>query len=283
MPPPAAPTEETSVSDPFILSWGSSVNVCEDLRRSIRTEIENVIDTSIVSLQGSIKNEDRTATQLAKDLSHARAEMLELRRSANDELDGAVMKDQVRTRLRASLKAELLTPMLDTNNPASSPSTDPSKEGDTMDGRPPFTIASYIQQRASELKEHACSVAAEKASLVQWKATKNDLENETHSILERIESDRLVDELAAKEKETAFRTEEHENESRRKRATKVMVQQKRAQCGQYAQQIADYVSIQVKHRVAYGHMNPICVVKKCTCALFFFSADENTHSEKDQE
>lgn len=238
--PPPAPTEETSVSDPFILSWGSSVNVCEDLRRSIRTEIEDVIDTSIMNLQGSIKNEDRTATQLAKDLSHARAEMLELRRSANDELDGAVMKDQVRTRLKASLKAELMTPVLDAD--PTSPPPELSDEGSTTNGRPPFTIASYIQQRASEHKEHACAVAAEKESLVQWKAAKDDFESETHSIHGRIESDRLVDEMATKEKETAFRTEEHENEARRKRATKVRVQQKRAQCGQYAQQIADYVS-----------------------------------------
>jgi predicted nucleic acid-binding Zn-ribbon protein len=234
------------MSDPTILSWGAGVNICEDLRRSIRTEIEDGIDPSIMNLQGNVKNEDRTSTQLAKDLHHARAEMLELRRSADDELDGAKMKDQVRTRLKATLKAELMTPMMDVNS-ASPP--DLSDEGEKLDGRPPSTISAYLKQRVSELKERASTVEAERESLLQVKGAKDDLEDETQSLLGRIESDRLVDQVAAEKKEVTFHSEEFENEARRKRSTKDAVQQKRAECGQHAQQIADHVS--TVYRIQY--------------------------------
>lgn len=242
------------MSDPMILSWGAGVNICEDLRRSIRTEIDDSIDPSIMNLHGNVKNEDRTSTQLAKDLSHARAEMLELRRSADDELDGAKMKDQVRTRLKATLKAELMTPMIDVNS-----SPDTSEESDNMDGSLPSTISAYLKQRASELKERASKAVVERESLVQIRATRDALEGETQSVLGRIESDRLLDQVAAEKKEVALHSEEFENETRRKRSTKGAVQQKRAECGQHAQQIADRVSTYIEPCICESSFSLICL------------------------
>ena len=250
MPGPSTSEAEASVSEP-LLSWGSSVNVNEDLRRSIRTEIEE-IDASIDDLQGNIKNEDRASAQLAKDFSHARAEMAELRRSAADRLDGETMKDQVRTRLKASLRSELMSPTSVVSSGSATPletTNDPSQEGNESDAsrkdKPPSTTGgAYLQQRATELKELACSIAAEKEALLQSKAEKNDHECQTNAVLGRIETGKLVDELTASQRESAVRVEEYGNEERHKRGTKEAVQKVRAQSGHYAQQIADQVRIE---------------------------------------
>ena len=66
---------DPSSTDPMYLSWGSSVNVCDELRRSIRSEIEE-IDGSITTLQTNVKNESRSKTQVSKDLSLTRSEIL---------------------------------------------------------------------------------------------------------------------------------------------------------------------------------------------------------------
>jgi len=232
-------SEEASVSEP-LLSWGSSVNVNEDLRRSIRTEIEN-IDANIDTLQSHIKNEDRTSAQLAKDFAHARAEMVQLRRSAADELDNATIKEQVRNRLKASLRSELMSPTsVVSSDPMLESTNDPSREGETT--KAPTTTSAYLEQRAAEVKELAGSIAREKESLMKSKAEKDELERQTQVILDRIKKDKLVEELEAAKKETAFRAEELEKEERRKRSTKEAVQKVRTQCGHHAQQIADQVS-----------------------------------------
>ena len=238
---PAA-SEEASVSEP-LLSWGSSVTVNEDLRRTIRSEIAE-IETSIESLQGQIKNEDRISAQLAKDFSHARAEMAELRRSAADELGSAIMKDQVRTRLKSSLRSELMSPttVISLDSIAPKASNDASQEEDNAVDKAPATTAEYLEQRAAEVKELAASIAKEKESLMESKAEKDDLDRQTQIILDRIKNDKLEEELEAAKKETAFRAEELEREEHRKRSTKEAVQKVRAECGHYAQQIADQVS-----------------------------------------
>lgn len=267
-------SEETSVSEP-LLSWGSSVNVNEDLRRSIRKEIEDV-DESIDTLQSNIKNEDRTSTQLAKDFAHARTEMVQLRRGAADKLDGETMKDQVRHRLKASLRSELMSP---TSVVSSSHSTleSSSQEGKETDAsgkdKPPATLGAYLQQRANELKVLASFIAKEKEFLMQSKAEKDDLEHQTETILGRIEAGKLLEELEASKKESAYRSEEYDKEERHKRATKEAVQKVRAQSGHYAQQIADQVSI-VSSSSGASH---------ALLTRHFSFTDEKSHVEKDKE
>lgn len=240
-----AVSEDSCVSEPLI-SWGSSVNVNEDLRRSIRAEIET-IDGSIDTLQGHIKNEDRTSAQLAKDFAHARAEMVELRRSAADELDSATMKDQVRTRLKASLRSELTSPTSVISSSDSMDTTsDSSMEGnDTADdagkSKPPATTNDYLKQRAADLKGLATSIAKLKEDLMEKKSKKDDLDRQTQAILARIEAGKLEEQLEAAKKETALRDEELDKEEHYKRSTKEAVQKVRAECGHYAQQIADKV------------------------------------------
>lgn len=242
----APASEDASVSEPLI-SWGSSVNVNEDLRRSIRAEIDTV-DASIDTLQSHIKNEDRTSAHLAKDFAHARAEMVELRRSAADELDSATMKDQVRQRLKSSLR-ELMSPTsvvsssdnaMDTTNDAEGQVTD-----DTAKSKPPATTRAYLKERAAELKELATSIAKDKEEMMEFQAKKDEYECQTQAIHARIVAGKLEEELAAAKKETALRREERDNEERRKRNLKEAVQQKRAECAHYAQQIGDQVCIVV--------------------------------------
>ena len=146
------PSEDASVSEPLI-SWGSSVNVNEDLRRSIRSEIE-ALDADIDTIQGNIKNEDRISAQLAKDFAHSHAEMVQLRRSAADELDSAMMREQVRTRLKASLRSELMSPtsvvvvVSPSNDDDSMNTTNDSSpnENETNSNKPPHDDSRLLEE-----------------------------------------------------------------------------------------------------------------------------------------
>jgi hypothetical protein len=110
-------------SDPFFLDWGSSVNVNEDLRRSIQSEI-NSLDQEIRHLDNSISKEEKISSQLRKDYSHAQAELINLRRGACDEKDNAAMNEQIQMRLAESLQKELVEVLSKSSSrPAIPPST----------------------------------------------------------------------------------------------------------------------------------------------------------------
>lgn len=246
-PPMNAPTssEDVSVSDPLI-SWGSSVHVNEDLRRSIRSEIES-LDADIDTLQGNIKNEDRISAQLAKDFAHSRVEMVQLRRSAADELDSAMMREQVRTRLKASLRSELMSPtsvvavVSPSQNDNSVNATNDSSQNENATNKPPLTTHDYLKEREADLKELATSIAKDKAQVMDKKAQMADLDRQTDAIYARIKSQELEQELEAAKNETALRRQELAEEERLKRTTKEKIQKVRSESAHYAVQIGENV------------------------------------------
>jgi len=77
-----------------LLFFGTSVDLNDDLRRTIRTEIDQIEQsTSIVSSQA--KSEERSFGQLSKDLTRARNEMMEFQRGGSDYREEAMMNDEV--------------------------------------------------------------------------------------------------------------------------------------------------------------------------------------------
>jgi len=95
-------TEDTAAGASVFLDWGSSVNINEDLRRTIQSEI-TVIDSDIRTLDTSIKTEQKTASQLTRDFSHAQAELIRLSRGAEEERSNAFMNEEILGRMSAEV------------------------------------------------------------------------------------------------------------------------------------------------------------------------------------
>lgn len=242
----ASDSEAESSFSEGVLSWGSSVNVNEDHNRAVKKEIEG-IDATNDTLQANIKNEDRTSTQLAKDFSHARAEMVQLHRAAADEHDSATLKNQVRARLKAALRSELMSPAsvvsMDYSAPELANEQDQVDNAVEKDKAASPSTAAFLEQRVVELHDLGVAFTKEKEALLDLKAEKVELQRQSRAIRGRIESDKLVEELEAARKDTASTMQDKVAEERRKRNTKEAVQKVRVQCGHHAQQIADQARI----------------------------------------
>lgn len=109
-------TMKTASIDPFVLDFGSSVNISEELHRSIRTEIKG-IDDDILSLQNEHKTEQRFYLQHRKDFSHALAEINRLSRDAREDLEQARVREHLLLRLRDSIEADVSTVIIVTPSP----------------------------------------------------------------------------------------------------------------------------------------------------------------------
>jgi len=98
-------TRATSI-DPFVLDFGSSVNISEELNRTIRLEIK-AIDDDITSLQNENKTEERVYLHHRKDFSHALNEMNRLSRDAHEDLEQARVREHLCVRLRDSIETDI--------------------------------------------------------------------------------------------------------------------------------------------------------------------------------
>ncbi len=108
------PAPPSTTDEPFFLDWGSSVNVNDDLRHTIQSEIET-IHIDITNLNNNIKQEQRTSSQLSRDYSHAQSELIHLSRGANDERDNAIMNEEILSRLKSSSLKEVIGVVEGTN------------------------------------------------------------------------------------------------------------------------------------------------------------------------
>lgn len=297
------PSVETSTTDAYFLSWGSSVNVSEDLRRSIRSEIEE-IDASIQSLESTINSETRTSMHLHKDLSHASFEMIGLRRSMGDELDAASMNEQVKKRMGETQKTEVVHPV-SMATPLKSPvlsngdgiPPDEINNNDTTKdhhGAERVTEAGtthiiFLSKRTAEKEALARSILKDTGLLDQKNVLALSYEQESRAIQNRIEGDDLVRVLHEAEKEVEANKRDKEIELQRKRNTKEAVQYARTKCGGYAQQIADKVhSVNlffvigtypfcVGYVLTFSRFTPRC---SCYFVLSCYDPDKGTHVAK---
>eukprot|EP00957_Ditylum_brightwellii_P168095 12797141-Ditylum_brightwellii.AAC.1 len=192
-----------------------------------------------------------------KDISHSRSEMLNLRRGAADELDGAIMNEQVQSRRSEQLKSEMLVGIV---TPPSSPEISSSsgsptlrdeeynrgesdddqyeEQGSEKSGKA-VTLATYIAQSNAELHKLSLIIRKGKDNIQNTDDQIHSTNEEAAFILKRIEDDNLVGSRAAAEKEAEVRRREAEAETQRKRSIIEAIQRARKRCGDYAQQIAD--------------------------------------------
>eukprot|EP00549_Striatella_unipunctata_P000594 CAMPEP_0118676432 /NCGR_PEP_ID=MMETSP0800-20121206/2044_1 /TAXON_ID=210618 ORGANISM="Striatella unipunctata, Strain CCMP2910" /NCGR_SAMPLE_ID=MMETSP0800 /ASSEMBLY_ACC=CAM_ASM_000638 /LENGTH=556 /DNA_ID=CAMNT_0006571945 /DNA_START=77 /DNA_END=1747 /DNA_ORIENTATION=- len=247
---------DDSASDPFLLSWGSSVHVNEDLRRGISKEVEE-IDGSISALLGSIKNEESTAEQVNKDLLHARTEMINLRRSAGDEVDRVAMDEQVRLRLAETLYTQV-TAAIEPRTPFNTPqcktalntdSVETSDEQETnlidtsnkdpSNNRESMPVNIHFASLKGKLRQLSLEAKEQLLKLQGVESKKSAVQQEIDDMEKRIQSEDLEVILKKLDEEIEMRQRDLEQEQQRKRTTVEAIQSTRKRSGENAQQIAD--------------------------------------------
>lgn len=101
-------TMSADTSDDFFLNFGSSTNVNDELRHSLRQEVSD-IDVTISKIEEESGKETRASQELRKGLSHADKEMFNLSRGSRDLVDSSNMNDTLRRRMNDDLQADLVS------------------------------------------------------------------------------------------------------------------------------------------------------------------------------
>ncbi|CAJ1933794.1 unnamed protein product [Cylindrotheca closterium] len=241
----------TSV-DPFLLDFGTSINVTEDLRREIRSEIQEIVAKLAKGTQAH-QQEQRLQKQLQQDLHHTFCEMRNLSRGAADRLEDAQVHSSFLNGLDTTLNTDVARPtgvlpecrkspvsVLDTLNVTSlkdPPSPDVS-EGQEKSGSSK-TNQEVLKEKEEMLKQLVQSIQEQ---TTQGDKLRNQNQNwvmEKNRTLERIQSEGLVAVLEQTQQKNQHAHVDVQNESQRRDQLVAKVQSVRSQCGNHAQQLAD--------------------------------------------
>jgi hypothetical protein len=175
----------------FFLNFGSSSNVCNQLRHSIREEV-NDIDASIVKLEEEKRREDRTCQEMIRSLANSHKEMYSLRQAALDLVDSTNLNETLRARMMNDLQTSLIQFYLIKDETAEK-GEDVSHEASDIN---------FLENRRSKINEFLALTqdAKEKATstldqILELETTRSELER-------KLEGDRLEYELENAEKES---------------------------------------------------------------------------------
>lgn len=243
---------DAAASDPFILDWGSSVNVNEDLRRSIRVEIEE-IETDIKTLQSTVKAEEKISNHLTKDFAHARAELMNLSRGAVDDCDNSIMNEQIQMRLRDSLMMEVvsvITPptspdnaLPSNNNVTYNEDTESptavitvQQESSSSDHSNERHFGRYLSKCAVEVKSLSTSMEKKKVGLEEDKSKLASIQYNINNIMNQVDGDQKTRNKWSENVDKKRR--ELDVEKQRIRCVKDAIQRARKMNGHHAQRIA---------------------------------------------
>jgi hypothetical protein len=229
----------SACSDPFLLDFGTSVNVNEDLRRSIRAEIQELED-NVVALKGSAKSEERTQAHLKQDLVHAHTEMSNLSRGAADQLDNAGVHSSIVQRLEESLNVELVQ-STGVRSSSSEGVVDRNGTGASPAAGAPCKNSDIIKETTETMKTIGSSIREASESVDRAVANKKVLEDATQSIYNVVAAEKLPTVLETATGEMETRKKDTETKEQRQRAMKAAIQQTRTRCGTHAQKVADNV------------------------------------------
>jgi predicted nucleic acid-binding Zn-ribbon protein len=241
--------------DSFLLDWGSSVNMNEDLRRAIRSECDE-IDTTLTCLKDQIQMEHRKKTQVNKDLNHAKTELLNLVKSGQDLVEGSMMNEQIQNKLKETLLTEIVAVVTPIKSPGTLAGENPIdfEEGEeqmsrdvnivnmTSSGASPSEIGmgKYITKLRNEMKVITESIRSKRKELVETKTAIATVRQEIQARSAHIAQDQELQTSLAND--VQMKRKEFEAEKQRLRSVKEAIQNTRKRCGDFAQQVADEVS-----------------------------------------
>ena len=230
------PSAEASfvASDPFLMDFGTSVSVNEDLRHAIRSEIQEIED-SIVSTKAAATVEERAQAHLQRDLNHSRAEMMNLSRGADEQVENARVHSSFVHRVEETLKGELAQSISIESQKLRQHNPGCTKAGLLLN----FDIIKEKSENVKGLK----SLAKENLQFISSAMEQRKiLEDQTSLILNTIEADKLHDGLENARHEVDTQRRDSEAEVERMNKLKAAIQQTRACCGSNAKRVADSVS-----------------------------------------
>ena len=251
-------TDTNSASaDPFLLDWGSSLNVNEDLRRTIQTEISQ-IDKDLKSLDASIRTEQKVASQSHKDVSYAQAELMHLARGAGDEEGNASLSESIQGRLGDSLEKEVLGVILreqeknyngsDDRSHTCSDSHDDShcdynnsrKGSKSSNSNNSNNSNDDIATRIQQFRSLKNAITNKQSSIHTHQAKSQEVQYLLHNANARI--NREQKNKSTWEDDKADKLKENQGEKERLKGAKEAIYRARRNTGEFTKQRTDYVS-----------------------------------------
>eukprot|EP00980_Cylindrotheca_fusiformis_P025313 scaffold13478_cov132-Cylindrotheca_fusiformis.AAC.6 len=249
---PMMMAEDSSV-DPFLLDFGTSVNVTEDLHSEIRAEIQEMEAKIQTGLQEN-QQESRVAGQLQQDLSHAHCEMRNLSRDATDRLDDANVHTSFINGLETTLQADLVAstgPLPGCRSPVSvllmndkdkngdEPSTVPTPKESSNWPTKRNTNKQVLEEKKEIVKKLMTTLQQQSKVGEARHQEKEALLQEKRQIEQTIQTGGLEAILEQTKQKNEHAQVDVQNESQRQQHLKEKIQSVRNQCGEHAQQLAD--------------------------------------------
>ncbi|KAI2494982.1 hypothetical protein MHU86_19542 [Fragilaria crotonensis] len=219
--------------DDFFLNFGSSSNVCDQLRHSIRQEVVE-IDASIAVMEDESRKQDRVSQEMTRGLAHARKEMYNLGRVALDVVDSTHMNEILRGRVAEVLQKELVKPFFFKEMDKAA-----EDEADRGDSTSSPTGVMLLEDCQEEIKALLVTTAKAKVDTLANFDQKRALQNSITSTQRLRDAENLQEKSEIAEQEVKELSLELENEQRRLRIAKEAVHDARTKSGMHAQDIAN--------------------------------------------
>lgn len=249
---------DAASSFPTELDFGASVDIQDEMRRTIRAECDE-IDKAASITQTAVKNEERTLHQLSKDYGCAKNEMASLRRDGGDILDEETMTDDIRREFKAQFETELLPHVTvasnnDVDDDAALISEDECGGNDNNDHHQQqqqsygtkrvYSHGKFLARKLAEVKSKKASMVAKAQEIKNGFKNIKAVDDDTASILQTIETRALDAVKVQGERNIAQLQREVEVEKQRNRGVKEAIQAARANSGENAQIITEKVRVE---------------------------------------
>ncbi|KAL7454144.1 hypothetical protein ACHAWC_005780, partial [Mediolabrus comicus] len=269
--PSAASTNHeamTTTGNDF-MDFGSSVDIQDEMRRTIRAECDELDKTNSI-IASNVKSEERTLHQLTKDYQCAKNEMASLRRDGGDILDEETMTDDIRRGFKEQFESEVLPHVTASHNEdddaaaiisddeggnnnnndgdGSSPHQQEHSSSSSSSGGRVYSHGKFLARKHAELNNKKIAMNAKSQEIKMGMKNIKAIDDETMKIHQSIESRGLESVMKQGERTIAQLQREVEVENQRNRGVKEAIQAARANSGVNAQTIAEKAKEQMTLR-----------------------------------
>lgn len=231
-------------ADPFLLEFGSSVSVNEDLYRELHKSCQG-LDASLQHTEQEIQRAIRTDGLLKKDLGHATAEMTRLARDCAEEVDSIAINRHTRMQLLHQFRNSFIRII----DPQRFHDRDNMEEegGDTTvdNAERKETVCTFLHvlsQTRMILQNSTTNNEENNQKLSQIKSDLKQTSQNVSSAEERIRSLEKARDEAQKEKHA--RARELNAETQRQMSIKDACHRSRHRCGEHAKELVDLARLQ---------------------------------------
>mmetsp|Transcript_19154 Transcript_19154/g.27262 ORF Transcript_19154/g.27262 Transcript_19154/m.27262 type:complete len:553 (-) Transcript_19154:172-1830(-) len=231
-------------SDPFLLEFGSSVSVNEDLSRELHKSCQG-LDASMQNTNQEIQRASRTDCLLKKDLGHATAEMTKLARDCAEEVDAITINRHTRTHLLHQFQTTFVRAIDPKRLHASNNNEEERAENAIENTRKEvhertkivFSFAQVLSQNQTALQNFTLANRQNNQKLSETRSYRKEISQNSVHIEECIASSEKARDEAQVEKHA--RTRELNVETQRLMSLKDACHRSRNRCGQNAKDLAE--------------------------------------------